>query len=145
MNLYLIRHAPTHRKSMVGWSDVDADFSDTHRFDELNAFLPQPADLVSSDLRRTIGTADRLAEGRKRLKHSPELREINFGDWELKTFAEIQETHAEDIRAFYETPGTLTARMANAGTDFTNACIQDLTDYCGKPKAHLSPRCILGL
>jgi hypothetical protein len=29
MKLYLIRHAPTHRKSMVGWSDVDADFSGT--------------------------------------------------------------------------------------------------------------------
>ncbi|NCX06556.1 MAG: histidine phosphatase family protein [Rhodobacteraceae bacterium] len=109
MDLYLIRHAPTHRKSMVGWSDVDADFSDTDRFDALNAFLPQPANLVSSDLRRTVGTADRLATGRQRLEHCPKLREINFGDWELKTFAEIQETHAEDIRAFYETPGTLTA------------------------------------
>ena len=109
MDLYLIRHAPTHRKSMVGWSDVDADFSDTDRFDALNAFLPQPADLVSSDLRRTVGTADRLARGRERLEHCPDLREINFGDWELKTFAEIQETHAEDIRAFYETPGSITA------------------------------------
>ena len=58
---------------------------------------------------RTIGTADRLAQGRQRLEHCPDLREINFGDWELKTFAEIQETHAEDIRAFYETPGTIIA------------------------------------
>ena len=108
MDLYLIRHAPTHRKSMVGWSDVDADFSDTDRFDALHAFLPQPANLVSSDLRRTIGTADRLAKGRQRLEHCSKLREINFGDWELKTFVEIQKTHAEDIRAFYETPGTIT-------------------------------------
>lgn len=109
MDLYLIRHAPTHRKSMVGWSDVDADFSDTPRFDELNAFLPHPADLVSSDLRRTVGTADRLVEGRRRLEHCSDLREINFGDWELKTFSEIQESHATEIRAFYETPGTITA------------------------------------
>ena len=135
MDLYLIRHAPTHRKSMVGWSDVDADFSDTDRFDALNAFLPQPANLVSSDLRRTVGTADRLATGRQRLEHCPKLREINFGDWELKTFAEIQETHAEDIRHSTKRPGRLPPRMANAGTDFTNACIQDLTDYCGTPKA----------
>jgi broad specificity phosphatase PhoE len=118
MNLYLIRHAPTHRKSMVGWSDVDADFSDTHRFDELNAFLPHPADLVSSDLRRTVGTADRLAKGRKRLEHSPKLREINFGDWELRTFGEIQETHAEDIRAFYETPGSITAPNGESWNGF---------------------------
>ena len=109
MDLYLIRHAPTHRKSMVGWSDVDADFGDTDRFGALNAFLPTPADLVSSDLRRTVGTADRLAKGRRRLEHCSGLREINFGDWELKTFAEIQETHAEEIRAFYETPGTMKA------------------------------------
>lgn len=109
MDLFLIRHAPTHRKSMVGWSDVDADFSDTRRFDDLNAFLPRPADLVSSDLRRTIGTADRLGRGRKRLGHCSDLREINFGDWELKTFSEIQVTHAAEIRAFYETPGTVSA------------------------------------
>ena len=109
MDLYLIRHAPTHRKSMVGWSDVDADFSDVRRFDELDAFLPKPAQLVSSDLRRTIGTADLLNKGRVRFNHCPDLREINFGDWELQTFSEIQQTHAQEIRAFYETPGTVTA------------------------------------
>jgi broad specificity phosphatase PhoE len=90
---------------MVGWSDVDADFSDVRRFDELDAFLPKPAQLVSSDLRRTIGTADLLNKGRVRLNHCPDLREINFGDWELQTFSEIQQTHADEIRAFYETPG----------------------------------------
>ena len=118
MDLYLIRHAPTHRKSMVGWSDVDANFSDTDRFDQLNAFLPQPADLVSSDLRRTVGTADRLAKGRTRFEHCRELREINFGDWELKTFAEIQQTHAEDIRAFYETPGSISAPNGECWNEF---------------------------
>ena len=120
MDLYLIRHAPTHRKSMVGWSDVDADFSDVRRFDELDAFLPKPAQLVSSDLRRTIGTADLLNNGRMRLNHCPDLREINFGDWELQTFSEIQQTHAQEIRAFYETPGTVTAPNGECWNGFYN-------------------------
>lgn len=120
MDLYLIRHAPTHRKSMVGWSDVDADFSDVRRFDELDAFLPKPAQLVSSDLRRTIGTADLLNNGRVRLNHCPDLREINFGDWELQTFFEIQQTHAAEIRTFYETPGTVTAPNGECWNGFYN-------------------------
>ena len=49
-----IRHGPTHSKSMVGWSDIKADLSDHETIKKLNEYLPQSADLVSSDLSRTI-------------------------------------------------------------------------------------------
>ncbi len=120
MDLYLVRHAPTHLKSMVGWSDVDADFSDTRRFSELDSVLPTSAHIVSSDLKRTIGTADRLEKGRIRLPHSAALREINFGDWELKTFSEISQTHGPEIRAFYETPGNVLAPNGESWDIFYN-------------------------
>ena len=50
-------------------------------------------------------TADAIQAHRPRLPHDPELREIHFGDWELKSFREIEATDPERIRAYWETPG----------------------------------------
>lgn len=102
--LYLIRHAPTHAKAMVGWTDLPGDCSDTAAFARLAALLPQGATLVSSDLARAVATADALALPAPRLPHHPGLREIHFGAWEMRTYAEVE---AEDatIRAFWDRPG----------------------------------------
>jgi broad specificity phosphatase PhoE len=99
----MVRHGPTHAKSMVGWSDIPADLSDTAAIERLRGFLPH-APVVSSDLLRASATADALQRD-IRLPHDPNLREINFGDWELKTFAEVQADDPETIRAYWETPG----------------------------------------
>ncbi|MDP5086009.1 MAG: histidine phosphatase family protein [Yoonia sp.] len=101
--LWLVRHGPTHAKSMVGWSDIPADLSDTAALARLRDHLPD-APVVSSDLQRAVTTADTLASA-LRLPHDPNLREINFGAWELKTFAEIEATDPQTIRAYWETPG----------------------------------------
>lgn len=102
-NLWFVRHGPTHAKSMVGWSDIPADLTDTAAIARLRTHLPA-APVVSSDLVRTIATADALTP-QTRLPHDKRLREINFGDWELKTFAEVEATDPERIRAYWETPG----------------------------------------
>jgi len=101
--LWLVRHGPTHAKSMVGWSDVPADLSDTAAIARLRAFLPD-APMVSSDLIRASATAD-ILEPTIRLPHDPLLREMNFGDWELQTFADVEAQVSQTIRAFWETPG----------------------------------------
>lgn len=101
--LWLVRHGPTHAKSMVGWSDVPADLSDTAAIARLRAFLPN-APVVSSDLIRASATADALAPA-LRLPHDPLLREINFGAWELQTFAEVEAKDPHTIRAYWDTPG----------------------------------------
>jgi alpha-ribazole phosphatase len=88
---------------MVGWSDIPADLSDKAQLDRLREYLPE-APVVSSDLVRATTTADALQRD-IRLPHDPNLREINFGDWELKTFAEVEETDPHTIRAYWETPG----------------------------------------
>lgn len=88
---------------MVGWSDIPADLSDTDAIDRLRAYLPD-APVVSSDLIRTVATADALRP-QTRLAHDKRLREINFGDWELKTFSQVEEDDPETIRAYWETPG----------------------------------------
>lgn len=103
--IWWVRHGPTHAKTMVGWSDVAADLSDTAALARLRAALPPEVPVLSSDLSRTRATADALQGGRSRLAHDPDLREMHFGAWELKAHAEIEAENPERIRAFWETPG----------------------------------------
>lgn len=100
---WLVRHAPTHAKSMVGWTDLPADLSNTAAFARLNALLPD-APVISSDLIRAVATADALCP-RRRLAHDPDLRELHFGAWEMRGFAEIEAESPDHIRAFWEDPG----------------------------------------
>ncbi len=89
---------------MVGWTDLPADCTDEAAFARLSAHLPAGATLVSSDLSRAVATADRLAP-RRRLGHHPGLRELNFGAWEMRGFAEIEAEDAERLHAFWDRPG----------------------------------------
>lgn len=100
-----VRHGPTHQKSFIGWSDVDADLSDREQIARLNDYLPSDALLVSSDLRRTIATADVIGRGRTRLDHDPDLREMHFGEWEQKRFDEIPSDQIALSREFWDNPG----------------------------------------
>lgn len=104
-----VRHGPTHEKNFVGWRDVPADLSDTAQIARLDAHLPRDALVISSDLIRSVATADALSTGRTRLDHHPDLREFHFGDWDGKHFTEVAETHPELSRAYWETPGDITA------------------------------------
>ena len=102
---HLVRHGPTHAKSMVGWSDLPADLSDTAALARLEAALPRQAVVISSDLIRAIATADAIQGDRTRLPHAQALREMHFGDWELRRWAEIDAEDPARIRAFWEDPG----------------------------------------
>ncbi len=101
--IWWVRHGPTHRKEMVGWSDVPADLSDTSALARLDAFLPQ-APVVSSDLARARTTADAIQGDRPRLAHVPGLREINFGSWELKTAEALYAEDPEALTAYWDDP-----------------------------------------
>lgn len=100
--LWFVRHGPTHAKSMVGWTDLPADLSDLDAIARLDAYLPH-CPIVSSDLTRAVTTADAIQNERPRLPHDAALREINFGDWEMRTFDQ-DDSH---LRAFWETPGDI--------------------------------------
>ena len=105
--LFLVRHGPTHAKSFVGWSDLPADLSDAGAVARLSAHLPESALVVSSDLVRAAATADAIQGGRERLPHQRDLREFNFGDWELLSFREVEVRDAELARAYWTTPGDI--------------------------------------
>ncbi|CAM3853979.1 histidine phosphatase family protein [Phaeobacter inhibens] len=106
--LFLVRHGPTHAKSMVGWSDLPADLSDTGALDRLHGYLPAEALVVSSDLSRARDTATAIGRDRQRLEDHPDLREIHFGAWELRSWREIDAEDPDRIRAYWETPGDVT-------------------------------------
>ncbi len=104
---HLVRHGPTHAKCMVGWTDIPADLSDHKRLAKLTDTLPQDALVISSDLSRASATADSIVGHRNRLPHSHALREMNFGTWEMRSWAEIDADTPEQIRAFWDTPGDI--------------------------------------
>ena len=91
--LWLVRHGPTHAKGMCGWTDLPADLSDGAALNRLSLALPD-APVVSSDLlprARRPPTPSPTAG--PRLPHEPDLREMHFGAWEMRTHAECE---AED-------------------------------------------------
>jgi alpha-ribazole phosphatase len=100
-----VRHGPTHAKTMVGWSDLPADLSDQAAIARLSAYLPQDAVIVSSDLIRAVATADAVQGARNRLPHDQMLREMHFGDWELRSHSDIEAENPILIRAFWDRPG----------------------------------------
>jgi alpha-ribazole phosphatase len=101
---WLVRHGPTHARAMVGWTDLPADLSDIAALARLSAHLPEGAPVISSDLSRAVATADALGP-RPRMAHDPGLREMHFGQWEQRAFAEVEAESPDLIRAFWETPG----------------------------------------
>lgn len=127
-----VRHGPTHEKNFVGWRDVPADLSDTAQIARLNAFLPDDAIVVASDLIRASATADVLSPGRQRLENRIGLREFNFGDWDGKHFSEVDPALS---RRYWENPGDIrppggeswneSAARVNAAVDGLAAEIQE--------------------
>ncbi|MEM9796751.1 MAG: histidine phosphatase family protein [Pseudomonadota bacterium] len=99
--LWLVRHGPTHAKTLVGHTDLPADLSDTAALARLTEALP-PAPIVSSDLIRTVTTADAIAGTRPRLPPDRDFREFHYGAWENRPFEDFDGPLS---RAFFERPG----------------------------------------
>lgn len=114
--LWMVRHGPTHAKAMVGWSDIPADLADTAALERLRDYLPD-APVISSDLIRATATADAIQAGRPRLAHHPDLREINFGAWEMRNFAEVEAETPDLIRAYWEQPGDVRPPQGESWND----------------------------
>lgn len=118
--VWWVRHGPTHLKEMVGWSDVPADLSDTQALARLNAFLPQ-APVVSSDLARARATADAIQGARPRLADVRDLREINFGAWELRSAEALYEDDPDTMSAYWNDPSEI---RPPGGESFTDLAVR---------------------
>ncbi len=104
-SFFWVRHGPTHAKGAVGWRDIPADLSDQEALARLEAYLPDEALVVSSDLVRASATADAIAGRRERLAHRQGLREMNYGAWDGRNFSDIALSEPELSRAFWSEPG----------------------------------------
>ncbi|NOD76603.1 MULTISPECIES: histidine phosphatase family protein [unclassified Ruegeria] len=118
--LHLVRHGPTHAKTMVGWSDLPADLSDTAALRRLHDHLPSEAIVISSDLSRAVDTASAIQGPRLRLPHNPDLREIHFGSWELRGFADIEAEDPELAFAYWDNPGDVRPPKGESWNDVRN-------------------------
>jgi broad specificity phosphatase PhoE len=126
---FWVRHGPTHAKAMVGWTDLPADLSDTAQLERLHGHLPEDALIISSDLSRAVHTADAIARSRQRLPHDPNLREINFGAWEMLGVNDIEDQ--AHLRAYWETPGEVRAPNGESWNDVServNGAVTRLLD-----------------
>ena len=127
---WLVRHGPTHAKGMIGWTDLAADLSDSAALRRLSAHLPPEAPVISSDLARAVATADALGT-RSRLPHDPDFREMHFGRWETRPFAEIEAETPDHIRAFWETPGDIRAPGGESWNDLSTRTLAALARLHG--------------
>ncbi len=140
---WLVRHGPTHAKAMIGWTDLPADLSDTAALRRLSAHLPPDAPVISSDLTRAVATADALGP-RPRLPHEPALRELHFGRWEERGFADVEAEDPTLIRAFWETPGDVRPPGGESWNDLTTRTWAALDRLHGQARdlivvAHFGP------
>ncbi len=120
VDFWWVRHAPTWADTMVGHTDVAADLSDKKALSRLAKFLPADAAVISSDLSRSSQTADAITGNRQRLAHSPNLREIFFGDWEGQTFDAVAHSHPDLSRNFWENPGHVAPPNGESWDIFSN-------------------------
>ena len=104
-NWWWIRHGPTHHKCLVGWSDIAADLSNVSALKRLQAHLPEDGLVVSSDLQRCVTTANAIQGARIRLPHNDNLREFNFGDWELRNASDIAKEYPDLSKEYWSNPG----------------------------------------
>jgi broad specificity phosphatase PhoE len=95
--VWLYRHGPLAIPPFqcVGWTDVPlADAAQTAiEARRLAPFVEDAAAIFASDLLRTRQTAAPLAAALELpLQTEPELRELNFGEWEGKLWNELRDT-----------------------------------------------------
>ena len=81
----------------------------------LASFFEEGMPLFSSPMKRCLGTAQTILPGRT-FKAIADLKEMDFGDFEGKTWAELEKQ--DDYRAFIESSGRIAPPNGEAREDF---------------------------
>ncbi|MFG3049622.1 bifunctional RNase H/acid phosphatase [Kitasatospora sp. NPDC048239] len=121
----LLRHgetALTPEKRFSGSGGSDPELSEKGRWQAERAAEALVARgsiqaVVSSPMLRTRQTAETVATRLGlEVRYEEGLREVDFGDWEGLTFAEVQERHPEDLSAWL---GSAKAKPTGSSESFT--------------------------
>ena len=105
--LVLVRHGEKAEGegALIGHTDVDLS---TKGFADVAALAASwsdapPAQVIASDLRRTVQSAQPLIDRfGLLLTTEPRLREMHFGEWEGKRWEEVEASHATDAKRWGE-------------------------------------------
>lgn len=93
MEIYLVRHTETicEKGICYGQSDVNIAEPFDAIFNKIISQLPQEAIIFSSPLKRCALLAKHIQNNVKTISYQEDdrLKEMNFGDWELKNWNEI--------------------------------------------------------
>lgn len=109
-----VRHAPVveHGGKIYGQSDIDCDVSHTPSFEGLAGKIPQGAVWVTSNLRRTIDTANAILKAGGPAPANPDtplvepdFAEQSFGDWQEHSWDDLHAAGTPEYKAFWENPG----------------------------------------
>ena len=93
MEIYLIRHTVPQIEKGICYGQSDISLAETFRVDTQNILnhLPVRVDAVySSPLSRCVKLAELINSGQK-FTHDKRLMEMNFGNWEMKKWDEINQ------------------------------------------------------
>ncbi|MFE4515904.1 bifunctional RNase H/acid phosphatase [Kitasatospora sp. NPDC056783] len=151
----LLRHGETPltpEKRFSGSGGSDPELSDKGRWQaeraaEAFAARGSVQAVVASPMRRTRQTAETVAARLGlEVRYEDGLREVDFGDWEGLTFAEVRERYPDDLTAWL---GSAKAKPTGGGESFTTlthragvARDKILARYAGKTVlvvSHVSP------
>lgn len=110
MKIYLIRHGLTQWNKTgryAGWSDVPLAPPGMEQAERLARYFAGrgPFSLYSSDLARAVDTAAMIG-GTHGITPVvlPALRELFFGEWEGRTYAELAKTHRAELNRWFADP-----------------------------------------
>jgi len=132
VRLILVRHGETiwnDERRYQGEADLPLSESGEIQARQVAVRLADEAiDLIySSDLKRALQTADRVAavHGTKIIVER-RLRELSFGAWEGLTYAEIQERYPQALARWEEEPLV----TAPPGGESLNGLVGRVKDFC---------------
>jgi len=110
MKLYLVRHGETELNKQyryIGRTDVGLSAEGKRQAEALAEYLKAEGitAIYSSDLKRAAQTAGIIAKPLSiNIKLTKDLREIDFGDWEGLTYAEIDALDHEYFQSWMNDP-----------------------------------------
>ena len=129
--VWWVRHGPTKRSEMIGWTDVPAFLDNPEAVKRLSQVLPTKAALVSSDLWRARSTADVIETPlRERLTSRNGLREFNFGDWEEQSFDSVSVSDPELSRQYWTNPGDIAPNGGESWNDVRMRVDETVDQLC---------------
>ena len=106
--LYLVRHAETAWNAegrIQGYTDTPLSETGRRQAETLRERLArvQFHRALTSDLTRSADTARAILEGRSvPLALTPELREMSYGEWETRSWRDIQASFPEQMARIYQ-------------------------------------------